>query len=129
MTIVQKNIVTSWLVVVVTMPLIYIFFGNKLAYIAIFVIAIPLYSSSRSKLDGYSTLLELMTEPGKKISVIYYLILSAITAYIVLNHPEAIDYGDRNQFMLLFIAIALPMLIVSIKRDIYLYKNEETKNM
>ena len=118
---IQKDIRSSWIVAIAAISLIYTFFGSKLAYIVIGVISIPLFSYYRKKIDNENNFLESMSDFGKMITGIYYLILVVLSFYLALNHPEAINYGNRNQFMLLLLAILLPVLVVLIKKDIALY--------
>ena len=88
-------------------------------------IAKTLRDYSGGSTDYGQALVDFMSDSGKFITAMYYIVIAILALIIVFNYPDAIDYGDRNQFMLFFIVVSLPFLIVAIKRDISIYSNEK----
>jgi len=52
----------------------------------------------------------------KALVVSYYFILLALTFYLVLSHPELINYGNE-QFYILIFALSLPIFPVIIRNE------------
>ena len=128
MTPIQKSIVYSWSLVLFSVVIIYLFYENELALIVAGFILAPLYSYFRGKFDTGYTIFRLITNKAKMLLAIYYLIWAIVILYLVLVSPEIIDYGSRNQFFLLLAIIIMPILIISLRQEILIFRNENLQS-
>ena len=71
--------------------------------------------------------MEYMNNKAPIFSVLYYFILLIITFYIVLNHPEKIDYGSSVKFFIFLFFFTLPFMPLWLNHEVNIYKNANTK--
>jgi len=130
MTTKQQNIATTWILIPVTILLmLYLQNRDNMLWVVAGLIGFGICKYYRKDLpEPPERPFNDMSGGAQILSLIYYLLLVATILYIVLEHPKSIDYGNDLQFIVLLIALFLPLIPGTIRRELYLYKLSGKEN-
>ena len=119
----QNNIVSSWIIGPAT-GLLALRVENYGGYSWVFVLLVGFgfcrYLRRECPKDT-SKWLEGVSNKTQLIMFLYYASLSPLSVYIVVNHPDTIDYSD-GQFLVFLFAITLPFIPGWLRWEYKLYQ-------